>query len=59
MTCPDCKADPCKCPRCPKCGYTRKDQQIHGDHYLCTGTIPKPSRRALRRHKPELPGETK
>ncbi len=25
---------------CPKCGYTKEDQAIHGDHYLCTGTIP-------------------
>ena len=26
--------------RCPLCGYTRQDQLIHGDHYLCPGKIP-------------------
>lgn len=25
---------------CPKCGYTAKDQEIHGDHHLCDGKIP-------------------
>ena len=25
---------------CQKCGYTQKDQAIHGDHHLCDGEIP-------------------
>lgn len=27
-------------PRCPKCGYSKKDAQLHGDHHLCSGRIP-------------------
>lgn len=27
-------------PRCPKCGYTQADANYHGDHHLCSGTIP-------------------
>lgn len=27
-------------PRCPTCGYTAEDAMIHGDHALCSGTIP-------------------
>ena len=27
-------------PQCPKCGYTKEDAQIHGDHHLCSGKIP-------------------
>lgn len=26
--------------RCPKCGYTKRDCQIHGDHHLCDGPGP-------------------
>lgn len=28
-------------PRCPRCGYTALDAQIHLDHHLCDGEIPK------------------
>ena len=27
-------------PRCPKCGYSQQDADLHGDHYLCDGAIP-------------------
>lgn len=27
-------------PHCPKCGYTKTDALINGDHYLCSGKIP-------------------
>ena len=27
-------------PRCPVCGYSQQDQDIHFDHHLCSGTIP-------------------
>ena len=30
----------CTCPHCPRCGYTKFDQQLHGDHQLCPGEIP-------------------
>jgi hypothetical protein len=31
-----------KLPRCPRCGYTKVDALIHGDHRLCGGSIPNP-----------------
>jgi hypothetical protein len=29
-----------KRPRCPKCGYSQADQDMHMDHRLCNGVIP-------------------
>lgn len=26
-------------PRCPRCGYTPCDEQIHGDHHLCESKV--------------------
>jgi len=26
--------------RCPDCGYTQEDAEIHGDHYLCKNKAP-------------------
>lgn len=26
--------------RCARCGYAEADRVLHGDHYLCKGTIP-------------------
>ena len=28
--------------RCPECGYSQEDADLHGDHGLCLGKIPKP-----------------
>lgn len=36
--------------RCPDCGYSQEDADIHGDHHLCIGKIPvcKPTKSAER-----------
>jgi hypothetical protein len=31
---------PEKVKRCPKCGYSKADAQLHMDHHLCHGKIP-------------------